>query len=42
MPVLMVMVIFKASEIKPEWREATPSGYFISGSTTGYININSV
>ena len=32
------MVIFKTSKVKREWREAAPSGYFIRGSPTGYIN----
>ena len=32
------MVIFKAAKIKPEWREAAPSGYMIRASQTGYIN----
>ena len=32
------LVIFKANKIKPEWREAAPTGYMIRGSATGYIN----
>ena len=32
------LVIFKAAKIKPEWREAAPSGYMIRGLATGYIN----
>ena len=32
------LVIFKANKIKPEWREAAPTGYMIQGSATGYIN----
>ena len=38
--VLPPMVIFKTSKVKKEWREAAPSGYFVSGSTWGYINAN--
>ena len=34
-----LLVILKAAKIKPEWREAAPSGYMIKGSQTGYINI---
>ena len=32
------LVIFKAARIKPEWREAAPTGYMIRGSASGYIN----
>ena len=32
------LIIFKANKIKPEWREAAPTGYMIRGSATGYIN----
>ena len=32
------MVIFKAAKIKPEWREAAPSGYMVRASQSGYIN----
>ena len=32
------MLIFKASKIKTEWREAAPSGYMLQPSATGYIN----
>ena len=32
------MLIFKASKIKTEWREAAPSGYMLRPSATGYIN----
>ena len=32
------MVIFKAANIKPEWREAAPSGYMVRASQSGYIN----
>ena len=32
------MVIFKAAKIKPEWREAAPSGYMVRASYSGYIN----
>ena len=32
------LIIFKANKIKPEWREAVPTGYMIRGSATGYIN----
>ena len=32
------LVIFKAAEIKPEWRGAAPSGYMIQGLATGYIH----
>ena len=31
-------VIFKASNIKPEWHEAALTGYIIRGSPSGYIN----
>ena len=33
-----LLIIFKANKIKPEWREAAPTGYMIRGSATGYIN----
>ena len=32
------MVIFKAAKIKPEWREAAPSGYMVRASQSRYIN----
>ena len=32
------MVIFKASKVKADWREAAPSGYFVQSSPSGYIN----
>ena len=32
------MLIFKASKIKTEWREAAPSEYMLRPSATGYIN----
>ena len=32
------MLIFKASKIKTEWREAAPSGYMLRPSATGYIH----
>ena len=32
------MVIFKASHVKDEWREAAPSGYFVRCSESGYIS----
>ena len=32
------MVIFKAAKIKPEWREAAPSGYMVRASHSRYIN----
>ena len=32
------MLIFKASKMKTEWREAAPSGYMLQPSVTGYIN----
>ena len=32
------MVIFKAGRVKPEWREAAPSGYSVRSSASGYIN----
>ena len=32
------MVIFKASRVKPEWREYAPSGYFVRASESGYIS----
>ena len=32
------MLIFKASKIKTEWREAAQSGYMLQPSATGYIN----
>ena len=32
------LVIFKASKIKPEWREVALTSYMIRGSPSGYIN----
>ena len=32
------MVIFKASRVKPEWREYAPSGYAVHASESGYIS----
>ena len=32
------MVIFKASKILPEYREAAPSGYVLRSNPTGYIS----
>ena len=32
------MVIFKASRVKPEWREYAPSGYAVRASESGYIS----
>ena len=32
------MVIFKASRVKPEWREYAPSGYSVCASESGYIS----
>ena len=31
-------IIFKASKVKTEWREAAPSGYYLRRSESGYIN----
>ena len=33
-----LLVIFKASKMKPEWQEAASTRYRIRGSATGYIN----
>ena len=32
------MVIFKASRVKPEWREYAASGYAVHASESGYIS----
>ena len=32
------MLIFKASKVKNEWRDAAPSGYHLKASPSGYIN----
>ena len=32
------LIIFKVNKIKPEWREAAPTGYMVRGSASGYIN----
>ena len=32
------IIIFKASKMKPEWRELIPFGHFIRGSASGYSN----
>ena len=36
--VMKPMLIFKASKVKNEWRDAAPSGYFLKASQSGYIN----
>ena len=35
---VLPMVIFKASRVKPEWREYTPSGYAVHASESRYIS----
>ena len=32
------LLILKGSKVQPDWREATPTGYMVRASPTGYIN----